>query len=135
MVIREWIWLVTLVVAVISLWHRMGQISPQRVVRYEAIRRKRAMAKAFKAEINAILDRPDDLPVDCSVYDTLVGDVGRLARDETALIVKFYQLAKQSEKVTSDELQAAGQAALGAMEAVLTRTQSRLNQLNSKFGA
>lgn len=78
-------------------------------LRYEAVRHKRAVAKALLEELNFIVPRrlnggPDCGLVPPTVYISVVGEIGRLNTESIAHVVRFYALYMAVGNVASEAM-------------------------------
>ena len=102
--------------------------------RYEAVRRKRAIAKALLQEIIELTKRASSgARVAPTVHPSLAADIGRLDTDSIGAVVRFY--AAYDEGTTGDQtkLISLGNAAETSLNCFLEKTEAERKRLSRVF--
>ncbi|WP_152612407.1 MULTISPECIES: hypothetical protein [unclassified Leisingera] len=95
------------------------------LLRYEAVRSKRAIAKAIRAEILAFLHTST---AKTPIKDAHLADLGRLSREASEAVLKFYWRLPESGTEFSDDAKADAKAAIICLDKFL-EDEWELNKL------
>lgn len=109
------------------------------LLRYEAVRAKRATAKGILAEIQALSDfgniRQNEpvtqLPSVLSAYSS---EIGRLSRDTSSAVMKFYLGLPESGGTQTPDDKARADQAIIALNLFLEKTEPESNKLKWALG-
>lgn len=119
---------VALLVSVLSTAYQ--QRRSVELVRYEAVRSKRATAKAIREEIALLKDLEGDADVDPIVFQSLCPSVGRLNEKSIASVVKFYGGYAKRSKVGGEEMRNRAAQAIADLDKFLESTEAELDRLS-----
>ena len=126
--------LVSAITVLVALWSilKQSRLSSD-LARYEAVRRKRAVAKALREEISAILNAPPDATVKPTIFQAHAADIGRLNEKAIRSIIQFYAVASQDRPLNLESIRAKADAAISDLDEFLTLTEPERNRLSQKI--
>ena len=122
---------VAVLVSVMSTFFQQRQLV--HLTRYDAVRSKRATAKALREEINALKDLQYSSHVQPVVFRAITSSIGRLNENSIGSVVRFYASLENREQVGQAKLDARADKAVSDLDKFLCATEEENNRLKLKL--
>lgn len=103
------------------------------LVRYEAVRDKRAVAKALRCEISEIQKALPDRIVKPSLYYANADKVGRMDDEAIESSIKFYAYVDGNTKIDQAEASKWANTAVHALDTFLEKSSKERQRLDAKI--